>query len=371
MRNQHSCLLTTILIAVGSPLALAQTEPEPIPVIPAVAMASPSAAPSGGAYPHAGIRAQLVGSGARSYWLFEPDAPRPVGRCPVAVFNHGWLAVNPGVYGAWIEHLVKQGQVVIYPRYQTDWTTNPADFLPNATAAVLDALDVLETAPERVRPDRNRFALIGHSAGGNLAVLMAASADSTGLPHPRAVLAFMPGEVLHLEHPNPADLPPETLLVVVAGDRDRVVGDSRARQIFAQAETLGPDRKEYVLYQTRRRGLSTLLADHLAPTAALHSLDSGEGPFRAYQMKKANVDHLDRQGFWSLTDATLSAGFSGRSLNDDGVLAALDQVGDGRVISGDDLSAIPRVFPSNGARLITFPAPEFKGLSAFSLPDTN
>src|SRR4051812_41913984 len=65
----------------------------------------PASAP---AYPHRAVRRQQVGSGARSYWLFEPADPTPA-RAPVVVFHHGWLATNPGVYGAWIEHLVRQG----------------------------------------------------------------------------------------------------------------------------------------------------------------------------------------------------------------------------------------------------------------------
>lgn len=362
MRIQLSCFLLALVTATGPAPVLAQDAPNPKPG--GVATASPRSRPSKPAYPHAGMRAQLIGSGPRSYWLFEPDAPRPTGRCPVSVFNHGWLAVNPGVYGAWIEHLVRQGQIVVFPRYQSDWTTKPAEFLPNACSAVLDALDVLETAPGRTRPDRARFALIGHSAGGNLAVLMAASAEARGLPRPRAVLAFMPGEVLHLESPSPADLPPETLLVVVAGDHDRIVGDFRARQIFAEAGSLSDDRKEYILYRTQGWGPSALLADHFSPTAALPSLDTGEGPFRSLQMKKANVDGLDRQGFWKLTDITLAAAFSGRSLDEAGILEPLDF--GSRAVCGDDLSAIPRVFPSNGARLVPLQTPEFQGLSAFS-----
>ena len=111
------------------------------------------------------VKRQEFGRGARSYWLFEPAEPTPES-APVVVFHHGWLAVNPAAYGAWIEHLVRSGQVVIFPRYQADGFTRPADFLPNALAAVRDALDVLETSPGHVRPDRRRFALIGHSAGG-------------------------------------------------------------------------------------------------------------------------------------------------------------------------------------------------------------
>src|SRR5690242_5529554 len=78
----------------------------PPPELPAAARRPPE-------YPHRAFRAELFGSGARSYWLFEPDDPRPE-KAPVVVFHHGWLAVNPGTYGAWIEHLARRGFVVIF-----------------------------------------------------------------------------------------------------------------------------------------------------------------------------------------------------------------------------------------------------------------
>ncbi|MBA3279917.1 MAG: alpha/beta fold hydrolase [Geodermatophilaceae bacterium] len=126
-------------------------------------------------YPHKSFSRREHGDGGRSYWLFEPAEPTPR-RAPVVVFHHGWLAWNPGVYGAWIDHLVRSGRVVIFPRYQVDWATRPADFLPNTVAAVRDAFDVLETAPGHVRPDRDRFALVGHSAGGGFALRFAGGA---------------------------------------------------------------------------------------------------------------------------------------------------------------------------------------------------
>ncbi len=118
--------------------------------------------------PHGGVRRYEIGQGPRSYWLFEPDRPRP-NTAPVVVFLHGWFAVNPGFYGAWIDHLVRHGHVVIFPRYQNDVGTLPQDFLPNAMAAIHDALGVLAVGMDHgvahVRPDTRRFALIGHSAG--------------------------------------------------------------------------------------------------------------------------------------------------------------------------------------------------------------
>ena len=310
-------------------------------------------------YPHRSVRRHEYGHGARSYWLFEPADPTPE-VAPVVVFLHGWLAVNPAAYGAFLDHLVRSGRIVIFPRYQADPTTRPTDFLPNALASVRDAFDVLETAPTHIRPDHRRFALIGHSAGGNLSAQMAAVAEESHLPPPRAVIALMPGEVQPTREPSLARIPAETLLVVVAAEDDRVVGDVRAREIFAGAIAIPNACKKYVLYRTDLHGRPRLVADHLSPTAAHRGFDTGDGLFRGFQLSRAEINALDRAGFWRLADITLEAGFAGRTLDEatsNGELFRhLGYWSDGRAVErpivGDDLSLIPRVYPTNGIRLI-------------------
>ncbi len=198
---------------------------------------------------------------------------------------------------------------------------------------------------------------------------MAASAKTSGLPTPRAVLAFMPGEVRPVSGPNLADIPAETLLVVVVGDLDLVVGDARARAICLGATAVPAERKLFVQYRTDRRGPFPLLADHAAPTAALPRLDTGEGPFRALQMSLADVDVLDRYGFWRLTDLTLDAAFAGLDLGaatDGGDLVRdLGHWGDGRSVTAplvsNDPAAIPRLIPSHGARVVGWDLNAFFG----------
>ena len=108
----------------------------------------------------------------------------------MVVFHHGWLAMNPEVYGAWIEHLVRRGHIVIYPRYMEVETPVP-EYLPNASAAIVDAVGVLEMSPAHVKPDRSRFgAAVGRFDGGVLSVQVAALAKSLGLPEPKAVVAW-------------------------------------------------------------------------------------------------------------------------------------------------------------------------------------
>ena len=77
----------------------------------------PLAGPGGKAYLHQQVHFQDFASEADGYWLFEPIAPKP-DSADVIVFLHGYGAIDPSIYGHWIRHLVLQGNIVIYPRYQ-------------------------------------------------------------------------------------------------------------------------------------------------------------------------------------------------------------------------------------------------------------
>jgi acetyl esterase/lipase len=322
----------------------------------------PATAPGGDpppTYPHKAVRRIELGEGPRSYWLFEPAEPTPA-TAPVVVFNHGWFAVNPGVYGAWIDHLVRKGRIVIAPRYQRDWSTPPANFLPNGLIAVRDALDVLSTSPAHVRPDRSKFVIMGHSAGGNLAAQMAAVAAEADLPIPRAVISVFPGEVLPSRTPDLANVPASTLLVVLAGEKDVVVGDQRAREIFAETTAIPLDRKKFILYRSDLRGVPAFRADHLAPTGGHISFDTRDGLLPGAQMAQAEVNAFDTSGFWRIADLTIEAAFAGKTLDeatDRGeAFRHLGYWSDGRPvippIVGDDLELIPRVYPRGGLKFL-------------------
>ena len=310
---------------------------------------------------HHGVKRYEIGQGPRSYFIFEPEKPEPEGKAPVVVFLHGWFAVNPGFYGAWIDHLVRDGRIVIFPRYQNDVGTAPQEFLSNTLAAIRDALGVLHDGVGHVRPDPGRFALIGHSAGANLAAQVAAIASDphADVPQPQALITVMPGEIIPMREPSLSRIPATTLMMVVVGEEDLVVGDLRGRQIFAEATALPRSRKRFVLFRSDRHGFPPLIADHTAPTGSHPRLDNGEGIFRSLQLSLSDVNALDRAGFWRMTDLTLEAAFNGKTLDDithdQDKFRHLGFWSDGRKVNppivGDDLSTIPRVIPANGLRI--------------------
>src|SRR5215213_11181525 len=166
-----------------------------LPVVSAQAVTPPSqpqTGPGGKQYVHASVTKNRYGNGGEEYWIFEPDSPRPR-TAPVIILLHGWGGMNPLYYGAWVDHLVKRGNIVVYPRYQRNLLASIGEFLPNTLHAIKDAISRLQTEPGHVSADFTKFATVGHSLGGLLAANIAALASESNLPRVRAVMAVEPG----------------------------------------------------------------------------------------------------------------------------------------------------------------------------------
>ncbi|NOZ20124.1 MAG: alpha/beta hydrolase fold domain-containing protein [Planctomycetes bacterium] len=306
----------------------------------------PTRGPGGREYRHAGVTKNVYEQGARQYWLFEPSDPAPES-APVVVFNHGWGAVNPMTYGAWIEHIVRRGNIVIYPRYQAKWRHPPGEITQNAVDAVKAAIGRLQ-GKGHVRPQLDKFAIVGHSAGGQITANMAALAASAGLPQPRAIMCVQPGKSwslakrIQIPLVDLSTIPEGALLLAVVGDCDNIARDIDAKRIFNESSRVPLANKDFVTIVTDRHGSPPLVADHFSPCAANDAFDSGEhaakqekdGPLRSRlreRMKQRrakqahkdgfpnldaasrSVNALDYYGYWKLFDALCDAAFYGKN----------------------------------------------------------
>ena len=179
----------------------------------------------------AGTKRTDVGQGNHAAAIFRRRGQRLAG--PVVVFLHGWAAVDPSRYGPWIGHLARRGVTVVYPAYQTRSSVHTASLLANVAAAVRLAL-------ARFPAPAGRFVVAGHSAGATLAIDLAATAASAGLPVPAAVMSAYPGrKIRDVPHPIPAAdavlIPATTRMLILFGERDRSVGSATARAAAAAA----------------------------------------------------------------------------------------------------------------------------------------
>lgn len=293
----------------------------------------PQTGPGGKQYAHAGVVKNRYGKGGQEYWIFEPDSPKPQ-TAPVIVFLHGWGGMNPLYYGAWLDHLVKRGNIVIYPRYQSNLLTSIQDFTPNTISAIKDALARLRSETGHVSPDLNKFATVGHSVGGLLAASVAALASESSLPKVKAVMSIEPGiteSPINIPLADLKKIPAETLLLALAGDQDTLVRDTDAKRIYYESTRVSANNKDFITLVSDSHGRPSLLASHRAPTALDNGYDNGEGvgggpavnptrvgdapqqTSRSDRRETMMVNALDFYGTWKLFDALCDAAFYGRN----------------------------------------------------------
>ncbi len=222
----------------------------------------------------------------------SPRAPAPA-RTPSSCSSTAGACSRRRAYRAWLEHLAKKGNVVVFPKYQASVLTLPSAFTGNAIAAVKDALAEL-ALPGHAVVDLARAGVTGHSFGGVLAANLAARAAADGLPTMRAVLCAEPGTGGFPTYENYALIPAGTLLLAVVGNDDATVGDADAKRIFAQATAVPLADKDFVRLYTDGHGTPALSADHSA---------AGCG---------TTPDAYDWRGFWKWFDALLDAAFTGQ-----------------------------------------------------------
>jgi pimeloyl-ACP methyl ester carboxylesterase len=217
------------------------------------------------------------GEGAGRVTVIRPaEAREPL---PAVLFLHGWGATEPHFYGAWLEHLARAGNAVIYPRYQDSFAEPPTQVLGNALVGI-------RTALEHTDVDAASLVVAGHSAGGALAADYAAVARRVGLPSPRAVMSVYPGRSfrgIRAAIPAAGPVPEGAELVVLSGSADSVVDPRDARAIYRTAATaarsletidtpgardhIGPQRATAVARQEFWRRLDALITRARAPSA--------------------------------------------------------------------------------------------------------
>ena len=222
----------------------------------------PISGPGGSDYLHNNVIKNRYDYGEKQYWIFEPDEPKPES-APLIVFIHGGGAIHPIFYLEWINHIVKKGNILIYPRYQLGLTGKFSNFFENTIQSVKDAIEELQRYVH-VIPLLDKFAIVGHSIGGGMTAYMAAVAEDFNLPVPKVIMSVQPS----VPPGNLVDLnmvANETLMLVVVGEDDKHVGNKSAKTIFYDTTQIPTSQKDFIIQRTDRYGAPDLIANHLAP----------------------------------------------------------------------------------------------------------
>lgn len=261
----------------------------------------PATGPGGTTYQFAGVETQRIGSRPNGATAFLPagidGATLDV---PVVVFLHGFTAVEPQRYGGWIEHLVRRGAVVIYPDYQDAgvFAGGQDRYIDNMFSGISSALNTLHLDPARVH-------VVGHSLGAVLTMVYGTVALERGLPPAASLTLIEPGGCRSCGNgfgfgvpvPLGRHLPLDTLVSIVVGEDDELVGEADAMALARLADEIPADRKRYVQISSDDHGQPSLVADHLFPQTA------GQG---------GEEDALDWYGLWRPFDALIACADHGQ-----------------------------------------------------------
>jgi acetyl esterase len=139
-----------------------------------------------------------VGNGSRALVHRPAGAIGPL-PCVLNFHGGGWVQGNPEQSG-WLASrvAVRNRAVVISPSYRLA----PEQPFPAGVEDCWDTLTWIVEHAEELGVDRNRIAVMGDSAGGNLAAVMALLARDAGGPELRAQVLIYPGTEMYDRWPS-------------------------------------------------------------------------------------------------------------------------------------------------------------------------
>lgn len=271
---------------------------------------------------HAAVDVLTIGDGADRVYVFVPAQPALHGKVPLVLLHHGWQGMNPLNFGALIDHLVRSGQVVVYPVYQLSADTSPQVVTQNAARADRRGIDALERQ-RGLRLDPQRVLYVGYSMGAAISLNLALDPARYQLPAPRALVLEAPGDAYHVAHGDdarsiigeveklPADLP----MAILTGSADTSIGLPTARKLAARLCQIRADRRVLMVLPSDEHAGKAVHAAHGSPGApdsrydfALKRTDiPTQIPGRDGFEPSASLNQLDFYGYWKVIDAMVDS----------------------------------------------------------------
>lgn len=247
-------------------------------------------------------------------WYFEPRELAYGDRAPVVIFLHGFALLAPDIYDRHIEHLTRQGVIVVFPQI------NKGGLLGLLTD--FDQYQMLDRAIEATNRCLRRIGddaapgetyLYGHSLGALLGAVWqshpaAAPIDGLVLANPSmSGLGAIPPFVRDLIGDAFVEIDWQPLVaettvptVILAGDADTLAPPDQALDLQA-AMINAPSAPVYMAMTDRYAG-EGLVADHMAPI-------NNDGILPDFVMEllggRARTHAIDHRFYWATLDAVM------------------------------------------------------------------
>jgi hypothetical protein len=273
---------------------------------------------------HGAVEVIALGDGMQRVYVFLPSQPAVLGKVPFVFFAHGWQAMDPKNYGALIDHLAREGEVVVYPVYQETDATSPQRVVAAAAEAEREALAALKA--RGIEPDPQRVVDFGYSMGVAISLKLAAAAKAERLPMPQALVLAAPGDAYHVARgadaksiwPEMSALPKTLPIAIVTGEDDKAIGLPTGRKLAAMLCGLGEqDRHMLLVLPSDEHAGKNVNAGHASPGAPDSRYDFELKtsvneiprmlPGRAGFEASGSLNQLDFYGYWKVLDAVIDS----------------------------------------------------------------
>ncbi len=208
-------------------------------------------------------------------WVFFPELLKNGNSAPVVVYLHGYSATNPIIYQGHIDHLVKQGVIVIYPQFSLTGVTGALTdldqnmMLERAIVIVQNAFSIPVIAEHA---EMENITLVSHSLGGMLSLCWEAGdgvqVKNMVLLHPNisndAIPDFVENyfDIITLDYETLALS--TTCPVIIIGGADDTIAMPEHVQAAYDSLINAPSRVYYEV-QTDDYGFPSLSSDHIGP----------------------------------------------------------------------------------------------------------
>ncbi len=209
---------------------------------------------------------------ASRIWVFIPNVLKHEYTAPAVILLHGYLSANPFIYQGLINHILKQGIIVLFPQYQESGLSpiiSDTDLTVQLQRAIDSVTLALDDISELVEPDN--IILFGHSTGALFGLCWTASngpeVSQMIIAHPCLDFTTWLSEPVtdKMIFPDHITMIPATTVPVVIlwGDQDNSYA-TWPEQVDAYNLLTNVSSKALYVAQSDAHGFPSLVADHVS-----------------------------------------------------------------------------------------------------------
>ncbi len=245
------------------------------------------------------------GESNEKFWLICPKDSL-INKEHLVVFLHGHGASNPATYGNWILHLIEQGFIVLFPKFQTGaFVPMPDTEAERIDVNIDDAFSFIEKT-YNFRPKKIDF--IGHSLGGLLAANLANLYGKTNKYEVASLTLVQPGfKYLKTGALSTYDsINPNARIICVTGNNDRTAGKTFSNYFMLNTTQISDKNKIHFhinKYDDVDEKIGSSHEEPVSPNDKLRSSNSNYMILGADLVGQTNL--TDSLIFWKMSDYLL------------------------------------------------------------------